>query len=150
MKKLLLLLAILHICTFTFAQTLVEKVYKQVNVNDEMLYKWLEVSFIKEYDNNGNMIYLKDRDGYETWFEYDNNGNQIHYKHNSGYETWSEYDNNGNQIHYKSSDGYESWYEYDSNGNEIHYKSSTGNESWYEYTYWDNGKVKTKTEFSTF
>ena len=53
MKKLILLLVVLHICAFTFAQNPGEKVYKQVNVNGEMLFKWLEVTDITEYDSNG-------------------------------------------------------------------------------------------------
>ena len=60
---------------------------KRVNVNGEMLYKWLEVTDIKEYDSNGNII---------------------------------------------------------------HYKDNNDIESWYEYTYWDSGKVKTETRYSTF
>ena len=108
MKKLILLLAALHICTLAFTQEVGKKVYKQVNVNGELLYKLVKVYSITEYDSNGN------------------------------------------KIHFKNSRDYENWCEYDSNGNKIHYKNNNSKEEWYEYTYWDNGKVKTKTEFSTF
>ena len=74
----------------------------------------------------------------------------IHSKTN-GFEAWYEYDSKGNVILSKS---YKLWlwyeYEYDSKGNEIHYKDTNGVENWYEYTFWDNGKVKTKTEYKAF
>jgi YD repeat-containing protein len=111
------------------AQDLGEKIYKEVTVEGEQLYKWVEYYSITEYDSNGN---------------------EIHYKDSYGYEKWYEYDSNGNEIHYKSSDGCEWWYEYDSKGNQIHYKTSKGYECWYEYTFYPNGNVKTEKAYSTF
>ena len=132
------------------AQELGEKIYKEVTVEGEQLYKWVEYYSITEYDSNGKEIHYKDSDGDEEWYEYDSKGNQIHEKSSSGDEEWWEYDSDGNQIHCKNSDGYEWWYEYDSKGNQIHYKTSKGYEWWYEYTFYPNGNVKTKKAYSTF
>ena len=111
------------------AQELGEKIYKEVTVEGEQLYKWVKYYSITEYDSKGN---------------------QIHYKDSNGDEVWWEYDSKGNQIHSKYSDGDEWWYEYDSKGNEIHSKYSDGDERWYEYTFHPNGNVKTKKEYKTF
>ena len=39
---------------------------------------------MKKYDANGNLIYSKDSNGFEEWFEYDKNNNCIHYKNSGG------------------------------------------------------------------
>jgi len=83
----------------------------------------------EKYDQNGNLIYRKDSNGYENWWEFDKNNNLIHSKYSNGFEYWKEYDKNGNLIHYKDSNGYEEWHEYDQNNNVIHFKDSNG----YEY-----------------
>ena len=62
---------------------------------------------IKEYDRNGNMIYYKNSDGFESWKEYDSNNNLIHFKDSKGKEEWREYDSNNNLIHYYNSSGFE-------------------------------------------
>ena len=49
---------------------------------------------IKEYDNNGNLIYRKFSDGFECWRKYDNNKNCIYYKDSDGFESEYIYDNN--------------------------------------------------------
>jgi YD repeat-containing protein len=94
----------------------------------------------REYDSNGNCIHSKNSDGFESWREYDSNGNVTHNKDSTGYEWWREYDSNGNMIYYKNPDGYEYWKEYDSKGNVIHIKNSTGYEKWYEYD--SNGNIR--------
>lgn len=132
------------------AQELGEKIYKEVTVEGEQLYKWVEYSEITEYDLNGKEIHSKDSDGDEWWYESDSKGNEIHSKDSDGYEWWWEYDSNGKEIHYKTSSGYEEWYESDSNGNKIHSKNSYGCECWYEYTFHPNGNVKTEKVYSTF
>ena len=59
-----------------------------------------------EYNINNDIIHTKDYpSGFEIWEEYDENGNMIHIKDSDGYESWKEYDNNGNMIHYKNSNG---------------------------------------------
>ena len=57
---------------------------------------------IIEYDENGNVIYVKIH-GYESWYEYDEKRNCIHAKDSNGYEQWNEYDEKGNCIHCKDS-----------------------------------------------
>ena len=51
---------------------------------------------IKHYNENNKVIYKKDSNGYESW--YDSSGNETHYRDSNGYEQWSEYDSNGNKI----------------------------------------------------
>ena len=41
---------------------------------------------IREYDENGNVTYTKDSDGYERRYEYDEKGNETHIKSSSGFE----------------------------------------------------------------
>lgn len=65
----------------------------------------------EEYDQNGNLIYFKDSDGFECWFEFNSNNKLIHSKDSDGYEFWNEYDSSGNKIHVWDSDGYEEFYE---------------------------------------
>ncbi len=130
-------------------ENLGEKVCKELSVNGKKVSLELEVFGIEEYDSKGNMIHSKDSYGDEYWYEYDSKGNKIHSKDSDGDEWWYEYDSKGNVIHYKDSSGSEIWREYDSKGKEIHRKTSEGSEWWYEYTFWDNGKVKTKTEYKT-
>ena len=42
---------------------------------------------VKEYDENGKLIYFKNSSGYEEWKEYDDNGNIVHYKDSAGLNT---------------------------------------------------------------
>ncbi|MBQ3824906.1 MAG: hypothetical protein II811_02085, partial [Spirochaetaceae bacterium] len=124
MKRVMMIAVFALLSAFAFAQTVGEKVYKEVSVNGEMVSKWLEVVSMAEYDSKGNEIYFKNSNGFERWSEYDSKGNKIHYKNSNGVEEWYEYDSKGNEIHFKNSDGDEWWYEYDSKGNEIHSKNS--------------------------
>ena len=98
---------------------------------------------IREYDSNNKLIYYRNNDGVEEWWEYDTNGNMIHYRNSKGYESWFERDTNGNPIHYRDSKGYESWCEYDTNGNQIHYRNSNGFEEWYDA---DGNRIDKPTE----
>ena len=85
----------------------------QIQGDHEGWVKWIKNKLLNtelEFDSDGNLIYSKDSDGNEYWYEYDSNGNEIHYKNSDGYECWNEYDSNGNEIHYKNSDGYERFY----------------------------------------
>ena len=73
-----------------------------------------EVRKIKrEYDDRGNMIYIKYSIGSESWYKYDENNNIIHFKSSTGNEYWSKYDENNNEIYCKNSNGSESWWKYD-------------------------------------
>ena len=60
---------------------------------------------VRKYDENENLIYVKENRGYEEWHEYDSNGNKTHYKDSIGNEIWWEYDPNGNCIHIWDNDG---------------------------------------------
>jgi len=87
-----------------------EKKLKEVEIESEEIIK---------KDKNGNIIYHKNSDGFEYWYEFDSNNNLIHSKNSDGFEYWYEFDSNNNCIHYKDSDGDECWREYDSNNNGI-------------------------------
>lgn len=85
------------------------------------------------YDDNGNIIYSKDSDGLEHWYEY-NELNKIKYhKTNNGFEIWYTYDDKGNEIHNENNMNDYTDYTYDENNNLIHYKLSSGFEIWYTY-----------------
>ena len=69
------------------------------------------------YDSNGKLIYSVistsySSNTYESWYEYDNKGNMIYIKSPFG-EYWYEYDDKGNMIYSKSNNILENWYEYD-------------------------------------
>ena len=105
-----------------------------------------------QYDENGNVIILCKENG-EGYFKYDQYGNLIYSKNKHGFEDWYDYDDLGRRIYWKNSDGHEQWYkyikgkkciykdysnfvtsfaDYDENGNLIHIKDSRGNETWYD------------------
>lgn len=139
-----------------------ENVYKQVTVDGKKVNKWLQLSCIQKFDENGNLIFQNDN-GYEKWFEYnshnapvfeksddgeekswnrkyDSDGNLIWFEREwSGYKCWRDFDENGNCIHQKDSDYNEKWFEYDSNNNLIHMKKDNGFEVWKEYD--ENGNL---------
>ena len=53
---------------------------------------------IKEYDENSNLIYEKDYNGYEYWQEFDENNRLIYSKNSDNFESWYEYDKNNNRV----------------------------------------------------
>ena len=53
------------------AQNLGDRCYKEVTVDGETLYKWVDYAGFTEYDINGKEIHGKSSGGYECWFEYD-------------------------------------------------------------------------------
>ena len=77
-------------------------------------------------DNNGNVIYYEESEGFWAKAEYDSSGNKIYFENSNGYWSKGEYDSSGNQIYIENSRGY--WYkrEYDSNGNRIYFEDSNG------------------------
>ena len=81
---------------------------------------------IREYENNGNLVYVKDSGGYESWHERDANGNFIYNKfcHLGSviHEEWWKYDGQSRCVHYKNSKGNEEWWEYDVSGKLVYYK----------------------------
>jgi YD repeat-containing protein len=59
-------------------------------------------------DDRGNIIYMKEADGYEHWYEYNARNKWIYHKTSSGYEEWNEYDERNNKrIYIKNSSGFE-------------------------------------------
>ena len=69
----------------------------------------------REYDADGNLIYLKDCSGLEIWYR---DGRVILRKESNGTKKWYGYDQNGKLIRTKDSAGYEEWYGYDQNGSD--------------------------------
>ena len=110
-----------------------KKLYKEVSIRGEKVFKWVMLASFAEYDTNGNEIHSQTSSGYEEWYEYDSYGNKIHTKNSLGDETWYEYDSADNLLYEKWSDGDECWYEYDSDGNMIHEEWSYGAERWCDY-----------------
>lgn len=39
-----------------------------------------------KYNENNQLIYIEDTNGFKAWFEYDENGNEISYRNSNGYE----------------------------------------------------------------
>ena len=115
-----------------------------------------------EYDDNGNITYFEDADGFWYRSEYDENGNEISCEYSDGYTYNNTYDDNGNMLtsYCTSSDGtwvkasytesgnitsYEDsdefWYksEFDENENEIYYEDSDNYS--YNQTYDEAGNL---------
>ena len=57
------------------------------------------------YDQNGNVIYRENSDGYWEKWEYDTNGNELYSENSDGYWNKREYDTNGNIIYHEDSTG---------------------------------------------
>jgi YD repeat-containing protein len=72
---------------------------------------------IREFDPNGNLIYFRNSNGYEIWYEYDTDGRCIYARYSNEFKTWYKYDENGNYVYYEDSEGVKVWY--DSKGNVI-------------------------------
>ena len=78
------------------------------------------------YDQNDNIIYYENSNGFWNKWEYDTNGKEIYYETTDGYWYKKEYDTNGNIIYYEDSDGFWNKREYDTNGKEIYFEDSDG------------------------
>ena len=100
------------------------KIFGQI-VNVEVGYHFnRKVRSVK--NENNNLIYYEDGDGFWKKYEYDNRGNRIYYKSSQGHWIKREYDENGNNIYYENGDGYWEKREYDDRGNEIYFENSSG------------------------
>ena len=53
---------------------------------------------IKKYDENNNLIYFKDEDGFEEWRKFDDNRYLMYYKLSDDYEHWYMYSDLGRRI----------------------------------------------------
>jgi len=117
MKRLLLIIILISQTIFMFSD---EPVYlKTIRLNGQE--KEVKAKLIGEtsYDQNGNLIYLKNR-GESPWvIYYDEEGKRekiiTAQKEDELY--WYEYNNQTNQIEYKESDFLETIFVYDENGN---------------------------------
>ncbi len=56
---------------------------------------------IKKYDENNNLIYFKDVDGFEEWRKFDDNRYLIYHKLYYDYENWYMYSDLGRRIEIK-------------------------------------------------
>ncbi len=74
---------------------------------------------IEKKDDRGNLIYHKDSNGTEYWWDHDKSNNMIHGKNSKGCEIWQGWDERNRRIYYKTDTGYEQWYKYDEEGREI-------------------------------
>ncbi len=138
-----------------------EPIYKNLPLDDEFLYKWVNVT-IEKYDTSGKTIYKKNHKGIESWYEYNNDqlihfkdsigneqrnnefGQLVYFRTSSGVENYydpkppieekKEYDKNGNLIYQLYYNGTEKWYKYNSHGKKLYEKElPSGYECWYEY-----------------
>lgn len=73
---------------------------------------------MKKYDKNDNLVYCKDTNGTEHWYEYNNRGYRTYHKISGGFEEWFEYDECDREIHYTCPNA-EEWFRYDVNGKQI-------------------------------
>ncbi len=103
-----------------------------------------------KYDCDSNWNKLHGTNGtISYWAEYDSNGNQTLYRTMDGFKIVYEYDSQ-NRLVKKSEDNntYITYYEYDKDGKLFHEHSNYDSDVWYSYTYWENGKVKERKQYS--
>ena len=92
-------------------------------------YKELGIAFsfpIKIKDDDGNVIYWEDSDGFLERWEYNANGNETYYENSDGYWIRREFDSGGNRTYWEDSKGYYVKREHDADGNETYYENSNG------------------------
>jgi len=77
-------------------------------------------------DENENIIYFENSNGYWYKREYDSNRKEIYIKNSNGFWAKSEYDLNANLIYTENSYGCWIKNKYDLNGKEIYYENSEG------------------------
>jgi len=106
----------------------------------------------KKYDESGKLIYWRNSDGTEFWYDefgncirkllplgseikyiYDQSGNCIYKHYSSGTERWRIFDEADNIAYYRDTNGNESWSECDEFGNCIHIRHACGEEKWFRY-----------------
>jgi hypothetical protein len=77
-------------------------------------------------DENGNIIYWEDSNGYWSKHEYNSNGKEIYYENSNGSWMKREFDLNKKEIYWETSCGVWIKREFDLNGNRIYYEDSNG------------------------
>ena len=76
-------------------------------------------------DDQGNVIYLEDSDGYWYKSKHDK-GNEIYFENSDGFWVKRGYNDQGNEIYYEDSKGYWRKREYNDQGNVIYSIDSKG------------------------
>ena len=56
-------------------------------------------------DDQGNLVYYEDSDGFWEKSEYDERENEVYYENSEGYWYKHEYDGQGNEVYFEDSDG---------------------------------------------
>ena len=69
------------------------------------------------FNNQGNIIYFENSNGFWAKKEYNNQGNLIYHENSNGYWVKREYDEEGNKTYHENSNGYWEKIEYDEQGN---------------------------------
>jgi hypothetical protein len=77
-------------------------------------------------NENGNIIYWEDSNGYWSKHEYNSNGKEIYYENSNGSWMKREFDLNKKEIYWETSCGVWIKREFDLNGNRIYYEDSNG------------------------
>ena len=78
------------------------------------------------YDDQGNITYYEDSNGFWTKREFDSQGNLTYKEDSDGFWVKREYDGQRNLIYYEDSIGDWYKYEYDEQGNKIYWEYSDG------------------------
>lgn len=89
----------------------------------------MEQTFIEiKYDDHGNLIYTKDSDGLEEFFErtYERDFSSVYYKNSEGYEFWKERYLGGYIIKLFCPNGYKEYKIFNSDKVQIGYFNSLG------------------------
>ena len=81
-----------------------------------------EVEPIEKFDDEGNLIYFRDKTGYEEWWSWDEKTRTTKIKTSTGYVSEAVEDERGNVIKFTNNRGYEEISEYDENDNLINVK----------------------------
>ncbi|WP_238858897.1 RHS repeat-associated core domain-containing protein [Clostridium sp. YIM B02569] len=101
-----------------------------------------------KYDDYQNKIYIKDRNGFESYKVYDEFGNLLKETLPNGLVTDYTYDENGNLVKETDNEDKEIIYAYDSQGNLLEKKTklSVGNWKTERFTYDSYGRILSKTD----
>ena len=117
---------------------------------------------VKEYDEEGKLIFEKWNNGYTCKYLYDENNNLTGTEQNNGITTlfldvdennkielWSDgrTKENGFETSYKSSSGLVSWNEYNEAGLLIYRKNNKADRYFFDYEFWENGNVKKRKNY---
>jgi len=77
---------------------------------------------IKEYNDQGQLVYNKTPSGHEEWWEYNDQGKLTQFRNSRG--VLKNYNDQCQVIYHKDSDGFEEWWTYNAHGQKTYYKNS--------------------------